>query len=80
MKPAKQKAPMTQIPICNKETTAPTLPAPPPQALHPQSFLALVAKYTLRDGIELDDHCLAGNKGDDSDTDTSDDNDKEMYT
>ena len=34
----------------------------PPQASHPQQFSALVAKYTLHDGTELDDDCFADNK------------------
>ena len=73
MKPAKQKAPMTQNPLCNEETPPPPpqpppLPAPPPQASLLQRFSALVAKYTLRDGIESDDNCFAGKEEDESDT------------
>ena len=73
MKPAKRKAPMMQNLVCNKETPVPPAPAAPaaaapPQASHPQRFSALAAKYTLQDGIELDDDCFAGNEGDESDT------------
>ena len=76
---------MTQNLVCNDEAPPPpqTLPAPPPQVLHPQIFSALAAKYTLRDGIELDNDCFAGKEGDESNTDTSDndtdtsDNDRE---
>ena len=58
----------------------------PPQASQPQQFSALVAKYTLHDGTELDDDCFADNKRDESDTDTSDnesesgDSDDDVYT
>ena len=46
MKPAKRKAPMTQIPVFKEETTSPPpLPAPPPQASPQQRFSALAAKY-----------------------------------
>ena len=53
---------MMQNPICNEETPPPPPPPPPPQALRPQQFSALVAKYTLQDGIESDDDCFAGNE------------------
>ena len=78
---------MLQNPVCDEETP----PPPPPslssrQALHPQQFSALVAKYMLQDVKESDDDCFAGNEGDESDTDTSDnesdsgDSDDEVYT
>ena len=83
MKPAKRKAPMTQNPVCNEETPP---PSPPLQASRPQRFSALVAKYTLPNGVETDDDCFAGNEGDESITNTSDndsdsgDSDDEVYT
>ena len=57
---------MTLNPVCNEETP------PPPQALHLQRFSALVAEYALQDGVESDDDCFSGNEGDESETDTSD--------
>ena len=54
----KRKAPITRNHVCNKEIP------PPPQASCPQLFSALVAKYTLQDGIESDDDCFASNEGD----------------
>ena len=46
MKPAKRKAPMTQIPVFKEETTSPPpLPAPPLEASPQQRFSALAAKY-----------------------------------
>ena len=94
MKPAKQKAPMTQNFVCNKETllpSPPSQPSPPPQASCPQRFSALLARYTLyiatlQDGIESDDDSFAGNEGDESDTNTSDNDcgsgssDEKVYT
>ena len=83
MKPAKQRAPMKQNPVCNKETPP---PLPPPQALRSQCFSVLVAKYMLQDGIESDDDCFAGSKWDEADTDISEndsdsgDSDDELYT
>ena len=82
MNPAKQKALVMQNPVCNKETT----PLTTPQALRQQQFSAIVATYVLQDGIETDDDCFAGNKRDESDTNTSDndsdsgDIDDEMYS
>ena len=74
MKLAKQRAPMIQNPVCNKEKPLPPSPSPPlpPQALSPQQFSALAAKYMLQDGKESDDNCFAGNDGDESDINTSD--------
>ena len=82
MKPANRKALVMQNPVCNKERTPPTTP----QALRPQQFSAIIANYLLQDGIETDDDCFAGNKRDESDTNTPDndsdsgDRDDEMYT
>ena len=76
MKPVKRKAPMTQNPVCNEETP----PSPlQPQASIPQWFSALLAKYALENERELDDGFFAGNKGDENDTDTSD-NDSDSGT
>ena len=78
---AKQKPPMTQNPVCNEETLQ--SPLSPPQALRPRRFSALVANYALKNGIESNDNCFAGNDGDESDADTSDndsDSDDEVYT
>ena len=68
MKPAKRKASVTQNSVCNKKAS----PAPPPQSPRPHRFSALAAEYTLRYGIESDDDCCAGNEGDESDTNPSD--------
>ena len=68
MKPAKRNVPMTQNHVCNEETPSP----PPTQTSRPQKFSALVAKYMLKDGIESNDDCFAGNERDESDTGTSD--------
>ena len=88
MKPATQKTPKRQNPICNKQTPPLPLPLPAPssQALRPQRFSALFPKYSLRDGTESNSDCFAGNEGHESDTDTSDrnsdsgDSDHEVYT
>ena len=70
--------------------TPPPSPSPPssspPQAPCPKRFSALALKYTLHEGRELDDDCFASNEGDESDTDTSDNDsgsgysDDEVYT
>ena len=54
MKPAKLKAPMTQYPVCNKETPPPptTTTLPLPEALQPQRFSPFVAIYTLQDRLK----------------------------
>ena len=61
-------------PVCDEETPTPPPPppSPPPQALRTQRFSALVGKYTLQNAIESDDNYFAGNEGDESDTDTFD--------
>ena len=74
---------MTRNLICNEET--PPTPAPlPPQAWRIQQVSALVAKYMLQDGIESDDECFAGKKGDESNTSDNDsnsvDSDDKVYT
>ena len=87
MKPAKLKAPMTQYPVCNKETPPPptTTTLPLPEALQPQRFSPFVAIYTLQDRLKQDDDCFAGNEGDEFDADTSGndnnsgDSDDEVY-
>ena len=79
---------MTLNPVCNEETPPPPPPPPSPlpQASRPQRFSELATKYRLQDGIELDDDCFAGNKGDEPDTSTSDNDsdsghsDDEVYT
>ena len=43
----------TQNPVYNEEKPPP-LP-PPPETSRPQQFSAIVAKYTLQDGVESDD-------------------------
>ena len=74
---------MTLNPVCNEET--PPAPAPSPlQASRLKQFSALLAKYMLQDGIESDDDCFAGKKGDESNASgngsTSGDSDDEVYT
>ena len=64
---------MTRNLICNEETP-PTPTPPPPQTSRIQQFSALVANYMLQDGIESDDDCLAGKKGDESNTSDNDSN------
>ena len=72
---------ITQNPACNKEA-----PPPPLQASLPQRFSAPARKYALQNDIESDNDCFAGNKRDESDTDTSDNNsgsddsDDKVYT
>ena len=71
----------TQNPVYNEEKPPP-LP-PPPEASRPQQFSAIVAKYTLQDGVESDDDCFAGNKRNKSDTDNESDcsdSDDEVHT
>ena len=63
---------MTQNLVCNEETPPPPRTSPPPQASRPQQFSALVTKCTLQDSIESDVGCFASYEGDESDTDTSD--------
>ena len=61
-------------------------PSSLPQASSPQWLSALVPKYTYQHSKESDDDCFEDNKGDESDTDTSDngsdggDSDDEVYT
>ena len=61
-------------------------PPPPPQETNRQRLAALVAKYKLHDGIGSYGDCFAGYQGDESNTDTSDNNresgdsDDEVYT
>ena len=61
-------------------------PSSPPKAPCPKQFSAIVLKYTLHEGIELDDDCFASNEGDECDTDISDNDsgsghsDDEVYT
>ena len=81
MKPTKWKALIRQNPACNKEA-----PPPPLQASLPQRFSAPARKYALQNDIESDNDCFAGNKRDEFDTDTSDNNsgsvdsDDKLYT
>ena len=56
----------------NHQTPPPSPPSPPPGTWHMQQFSALVAKHMLRDCIESDGDCFTGNKGDEPDTSTSD--------
>ena len=82
--PVKRKSPMTQN-LVYKDEPLPS-PALPPQASRSHWLSALVAKYTLQDGIESDDEYFPGNDKDESDTDTSDNNresddsDDDVYT
>ena len=55
----------------NHQTPPPLPPSPPPQAWHTQQFSALVAKHTLRHCIESYGDCFTGNKGDEPDTNIS---------
>ena len=76
---------MTQNPACNKETSSSSPPLLP-QALPSHLFSALAAKYVLQNDIDLDDDCFEGNQGNESDTDTfendgnSGDSENEVYT
>ena len=73
MKPAKQKAPVTQNPVCNEEKPCPPpRPPPPPPPLPlttttisivPTTIFSTCWKYTLKAGIKSDDDCFADNKG-----------------
>ena len=66
--------------------TSPPSPSPPQQVSRPQRFSAFVAKHTLHDDVESDDGCFTGKEGDESNTDTSDNDsdscnsDNEVYT